>query len=59
MIDRKSENKILVPNSAHTQPVQENFEKSSKKIQKIVKPVPDIMFCHYGMRLAEKVKTKF
>ena len=28
------ERKILVPNFVHTRPVQENFEKNSKKIQK-------------------------
>ena len=35
------------------------FQKNSKKIQKIIKPVPDIIFSRKGMRLAEKVNTKF
>ena len=58
MIDRKSENKILVPNSAHTRPVQENFEKNSKKIQKIINPLPGNIFSQNGMRLAQKKKNK-
>ena len=40
-------------------PGQENSEKNSKKIQKIVKLLPGIIFSQYGMRLPEKVKTKF
>ena len=56
---RKSENKILVLNSVHTRPEQENSEKNSKKIQKIIKPLPGIIFSQNGMRKAEKVKTKF
>ena len=55
----KSENKILLQNSVHTRPGQENFGKNSKKIQKIVKPLPGIIFCQNGIRSAEKVKTKF
>ena len=57
MIGRKKENKILVSNSAHTRPVQENFEKNSKKIQKIINPLPGNIFSQNGMRLAQK-KTK-
>ena len=34
-------------------------KKNSKKIQKIIKPVPGIIFSQNGMRQAEKVKTKF
>ena len=36
---REKEKKILVPNSVHTQPRQENSEKNTKKIQKIKKPL--------------------
>ena len=36
--------KILVPNSVHTRPEQENYEKNSKKIQKIKKPLSGIIF---------------
>ena len=58
-IGRKSENKILVPISVHTQPGQENSEKNSKKIQKIIKPLDSYIFSQNGMRSAEKKKTKF
>jgi len=34
-ICRESEKKILVPNSVHTRPGQENSEKNSKKIKKL------------------------
>ena len=34
MIGLKSEQKILVPNSVHTRPGEENSEKTSKKIKK-------------------------
>jgi len=47
---QKSENKILVPNSVHTRPERENSEKNSKKIQKIIKPLPGIIFSQNGMR---------
>ena len=59
LIDRKSEKKNLLQNSVHTRPGQENFEKKSKKIQKIVKPHPGIILSQNGMGLTEKVKTKF
>ena len=55
----KKENKILVPNFVQTRPGQENSEKNSKKIQKIVKPIPSNIFSQNGMRYAEKVKEKF
>ena len=35
------------------------FRKKSKKIQKIIKPIPGIIFSENGMKKAEKVKTKF
>ena len=34
-------------------------KKIPKKIQKIIKPLPGIIFRQNGTRLAEKVKTKF
>ena len=43
-IGRKSEDKIFVPNSVHTRPGQENSEKNTKKIQKIIKPLLGISF---------------
>ena len=58
-ISRESEKKILVPNSIHTQPGQENSEKNSKKIKKIKKPLSGIIFSQNGMRLAGKEWEKF
>ena len=55
----KEKKKNLVPNSVQTRPGQENSEKNSKKVQKIVKPLPGIIFSQNGIRQAEKVKTKF
>jgi len=49
-IGQKRENKILVPNSVLTRPGQENSEKNSKKIQKIIKPLPGIIFSQNGMQ---------
>ena len=57
--EKKKENKILVSNSVLTRPGLENSEKNSKKIQKIIKPLPGIIFSQNGMRYAEKEKTKF
>ena len=59
MITQKSENKILIQNSVHIRPGQEYSGKNRKKIQKIIKPFPSIIFSQNRMRLAEKVKTKF
>ena len=50
MIGRKTENKILVSNSVQTRPEQGNFEKVSKKIEKIINPLPSNIFRHNGMR---------
>ena len=55
----EKENKILVPNSVHTRPGQENSEKNSKKIQKIIKPLLGISFIQNGTRKTKKEKTKF
>ena len=48
--DEKKKKKILIPNSVHTRPGQENSEKNSKKIQKTIKPLPGIIFSAKGMR---------
>ena len=59
MIGREREKKILVPNSGHTQHRQENTEKSRKKFEKTIKPLPGNIFSQNGMRYTEKDKTKF
>ena len=46
----KKKKKNLVPNSIYTRPGQENSEKNSEKIQKIIKPLPGIIFSQNGMR---------
>ena len=43
-IGREREKKILLPNSVHTRPRHENSEKNSKKIEKIKKPLSDVIF---------------
>jgi len=50
---------MLLQNSVHTRPGQENSEKNNKKIQKIIKPLLGIFFSQNGTTKAEKVKTKF
>ena len=40
----EKEKKILVPNYVHTRPGQENFEKNSKKILGIKKPISSLIF---------------
>ena len=47
---RKRKKKILLPNSVHTRPRQENDEKNSKKIEKIKKPLSDIISSQNEMR---------
>ena len=54
----EKEKKILVPNSVHTRPGQENSEKNSKKIQKIEKLNSGIISMQKGLREAEKEKKK-
>jgi len=49
-IGRESEENILVPNSVHTRPGQENSERNGKKIQKIKEPLSGIIFSQNGMR---------
>ena len=55
----KEKKKILRPNSVYTQLGQENSLKNNKKIEKIKKPLSDIIFSQNGMRQAEKEKKKF
>ena len=55
----KEKKKILVPNSVHTRPGQENCEKNSKKFQKIKKPISGNISSQNGMRQAEKEGQKF
>ena len=56
--DEKERKKILVPNSVHTRPVQENFEKYIKKIQTIIKPFPAIIFSQNGNEIGRKREKK-
>ena len=56
---REREKKILVSNSVHTRPGQENSEKNSKKIQKIKNLNSGISSMQKGLREAEKERKKF
>ena len=58
-IGREREKRILESNSAHTRPGGANFEKNSKKIQKITEQLFSIIFSQIGMRQAEKERKKF
>jgi len=40
---RKGKKKLLVPNSVHTRPGEENSKNNSKKIQRIEKPLSGII----------------
>ena len=54
------EKKILVPNSVHTRPGQENSEKNCNKIQKLKKKnLSSLIFGQIGIRQAEKENKKF
>ena len=55
----KEKKKILIPNSIHTLPRQENFEKNIKKFRKIIKPIPGIIFSQNRMRQAKNERKKF
>ena len=54
----KKKKKNLVPDSIYTRPRQENSEKNSKNIQKIIKPLSGIIFSQSGMRWAENEKKQ-
>ena len=58
-IGREREKKILGPHSADTGSRQENFEKNSKKIQKIKKPLSGNIPIQNKMKQAEKESKKF
>ena len=46
---QKKRAKILVPNFVHTRTVEENYEKNSKKIQKMKRPYSSIIYSQNGM----------
>ena len=46
-------------NSVHARPEQENSEKNSNKIQKTIKPIPDIIFSEHGWDKPKKWKQNF
>ena len=56
---KKVKKKNLLPNSVQTRLGQENFEKNSKNIEQIKKPLSDRSFSQNGMRQAEKERKKF
>ena len=56
---KKERKHILVSNSVHTWPGEENSKKNSKKIQKFKKPHSGIIFSQNGTRLTEKKRKKF
>ena len=47
---KKRKKKNLLPNSVETRVGQENSEKNCKKIEKIKKPLSDIIFNQNGIR---------
>ena len=58
MTGRERERKILVLNSVHTQPEQENSKKKAKKNQKIKKPLSGIIYSPNRTGSAEKKRKK-
>ena len=44
----KEGKKILLPNSVHTRPRQENSKEIAEKLKKIEKPLSDIIFSQNG-----------
>ena len=58
-IGREREKKILLPNSVHTRPRQEDSKKKSNKIEKIKNPLSKFIVSLNGMRSAEKQRKKF
>ena len=55
----KEKNKILVPNSVHTRPAQENSEKNSKKNSKNYKTSSRHYFYKKRDEIGRKRKKKF
>ena len=58
MIAQERVKKVLVTNSVHTRPEQENSKQNSKKIQKIKKLNSGFISIQKGSREAEKEKKK-
>ena len=52
------EKKNLVPYSAHTRPGKENSEKNSKKLKKIKKPLPGIIFSQNWDEIGREIGEK-
>jgi len=50
--------KILVPNSVHNRPGEENSKKNSKKIEKIKKPHFGIIFSQNGNEIGQEREKK-
>ena len=59
MIAQERVKKVLVPNSVHTRPEQENYKQNSKKIQKIKKVNSGFISIKKGLREADKERKKF
>ena len=57
-IGRETEKKNLVPNSVHTRPGQENFEKNRKKNQKIKNLFPELVPSKTGVDRLKKREKK-
>ena len=55
----KQKKKILIPNSVHTRPEQENSQKNNKKSRKIIKHLPGNFFSQNGIRNDEKEGKNF
>ena len=58
MIGREIGVKILVPNSVHSRLGKENFEKNNKKILKIKKHLPGIIFTQNGDEIGREREKK-
>ena len=58
-VGQESEKKILVPNSVHTRPVQENSEKNRKKIIKFKNLFLVLVLAKMGWDKLKKRKIKF
>ena len=59
MIAQERVKKVLIPNSVHTRPEQENSKQNSKKIQKIKKVNSGFISIKKGLREADKERKKF
>ena len=50
--------KVFVPNSVHTQPGEENFEKNRKKIKKLKNLFPELFLAKTGVDRPKKREKK-